>query len=76
MISKTIPGTFGFEVGTWDSGNDWYVQLPHQCDSWDIASYATREEAADELEKFLAEGRAALELLRNGTPEQFASEGA
>lgn len=51
-------------------GEGWAVSLPHQCDSWDIAgvdtysSMYTREEAAAEMEKFIAEAQVALEVLR------------
>ncbi|MEV0382380.1 hypothetical protein [Nonomuraea sp. NPDC050643] len=73
MLSKTIPGTFEFEVGTWGGDDEWYVHLPHQCDYWEIARHSTRPKAIEELEKFLVEAQAALELLRSGTAEQFES---
>jgi hypothetical protein len=62
---------FWFEVKRERDG--WSVSLPHQCERWMIAgqnagmSYAkgvAHEDAVFELEAFLAEGRRALEALR------------
>lgn len=65
---------FGFEV-RWEppyyDGDEtgWSVALPHQCDGWDIAGEGYHPEAdhavaVAELERFLAEGQAALDALR------------
>lgn len=63
---EVIPGEFDFEIGRWDADADsWFVQLPHQCDEWSISPYdSTHEQAVAAMEKFLAEGQAALERLR------------
>jgi len=70
-INEKIPGDFEFEIDTWWDDDDgltrWNVQLPHQCDAWKITEGwmgASHEEAVARLEKFLAEGQAALARLR------------
>jgi hypothetical protein len=40
----------------------WMVELPHQCDAWEVA-FGTKEEAITMLTEFIAEAQAALEAL-------------
>lgn len=48
----------------------WLVNLPHQCDNWDIAGYdsdgVSQERAIEALESFVADAQRALEALRKG----------
>lgn len=70
-----MSGPFGFRV-EWceaeyeDETSGWNVNLPHQCDAWDIAGrYAyplLQAEAIAELERFIAEAQEALSALREG----------
>ena len=45
----------------------WDVYLPHQCDSWDIADGATREQAIAALQAFIAQAQVALAALEDAT---------
>lgn len=65
---------FGFRVGhitedgdTFEPVDQWRVNLPHQCDAWDIAGeYWTglpHDEAVAEVRRFIAEAEAALAAL-------------
>jgi hypothetical protein len=76
--------TFGFRVSrandgwvgdTWvglenDTRDLWSVQLPHQCDSWEIVGAdewdgtAEHTDAVSRLEDFISEATRALESLR------------
>jgi hypothetical protein len=64
---------FGFKVkheeasGSWRAG--WTVELPHQCDEWQITPDAYKEpvthaQAVEALEQFIAEAQEALRALR------------
>jgi hypothetical protein len=50
---------------------EWRISLPHKCGRWDIAEVeepsrgVSQAEAIAELERFLAEGHAALDRLRD-----------
>lgn len=72
---------FGFmvdRVSKWDQEarqsvvtDTWCVWLPHQCGAWEIAGEdgyegMTQDEAAAELERFIAEAQRALAALRLG----------
>jgi hypothetical protein len=66
-VTERIP--WGFTVEEHEGG--YTVFLPHQCESWAISEpyeYVDKEQAAVELEDFLAEGQRALEALRRGEP--------
>lgn len=73
-VYETIPGAFEFEVCTWEEEDGspyaWKVQLPHQCDDWEITygRDSSHAEAVAAMEQFLAEGQAALERLRTIGP--------
>lgn len=43
----------------------WVVNLPHQCDSWEIA-YGPQDEAVIELRRFIGEAQQALGALKAG----------
>lgn len=69
-----IDGHYEFEIVPPCDGNPhWTVQLPHQCDEWEIVGWAALgypdepTSAADSvarMEVFVAEARLALETLR------------
>lgn len=69
MTGNGLPGPeadrhprFGFQVRE-DSGA-WSVELPHSCDAWEITEGAVSQaQAIDALERFLLEGREALDAL-------------
>jgi hypothetical protein len=67
-LGPETPSVPDFRVRREQSG--WRVSLPHQCDSWDIAgdeySSVDTAEAVTELERFLADGQAALAALKAG----------
>lgn len=56
-------GRFAFEVTRETYDDTYQVNLPHQCDNWDIARDATRDEAIEKLQAFIAEADAALSAL-------------
>jgi len=74
-------GEYEFEVGqglqnTYDAAlkriarsMHWLVQLPHQCDSWEVVSTPDRADALTKLDVFIAEVQAAREQLAT-MPEQ------
>ncbi|MFF4989642.1 hypothetical protein ACFY19_20785 [Streptosporangium saharense] len=56
--------TFYDNTGRGERARAWIVELPHQCDEWQVAQERSREAAVARMETFLAEGQAALERLR------------
>ena len=72
---------FGFTVRRtkhWQTKErGWSVSLPHQCDQWDIVGrdytgVPDHAKAVADLERFLAEGAAALAALRD--EQEFGEE--
>lgn len=64
-------GEFRFHVGYVSDLDDdpaYVVQLPHQCDAWQIAWHADKAAAITQLEKFIAEAQVALTRLRELSP--------
>lgn len=60
---------FGFDV--YKIGDlTWYVELPHQCDSWDIAM-GDQMEALHQLNVFITEAIAARDALASGREEKY-----
>jgi hypothetical protein len=57
---------YGFHIGR---SPEWYVDLPHQCDEWDIA-YGDEVEAVAQMETFVAEAQAALARLRRAIRDE------
>lgn len=51
----------------------WYVDLPHQCDTWDIAC-GEQMDALHELNAFIAEAIAARDALASGREEEYRWE--
>lgn len=53
-----------------DEVGGWWVGLPHQCDSWDVAGTEYNalgmSTAADELQRFIDEATEALQALQQG----------
>lgn len=47
----------------------WTVDLPHQCDEWEVASSTDPAEAVAEMEQFVSDAQAALEELRRRVAE-------
>jgi hypothetical protein len=51
---------------------EWAVQLPHQCDNWEISGEAyglvSRDQACADLRAFIAECQTVLDALRYGRP--------
>lgn len=58
-----LGGEFGFQIvppgAGWESRDQWTVQLPHQCDAWEIGGGPTPAAAAEVLERFIAEAESA-----------------
>lgn len=44
--------------------DNWCVELPHQCEEWEIADASSKEEALAAMEAFVANANQALEALR------------
>jgi hypothetical protein len=68
---------FGFKVKHEEASNNrharWVVELPHQCDAWQITpdTYeepVTHTQAVESLEQFIAEAQEALDALREKRP--------
>jgi hypothetical protein len=55
---------FGFKVLRDESDGSWVVELPHQCEEWEITD-APHEVAVQHLAEFIAEAQAALEALKD-----------
>jgi hypothetical protein len=55
---------FGFKVLRDESDGSWVVELPHQCEGWEITD-APHEVAVQHLAEFIAEAQAALEALKD-----------
>ena len=59
--SYSIEGTHGFSIVHEPHNTpqpwDWVVQLPHQCDEWEIASGKTAQDAIADLDTFIAEAQ-------------------
>lgn len=51
----------------------WSVELPHQCDSWEIVSACDPAVAEATLEVFISEANSALDQLRDMRKEQAPS---
>lgn len=76
---EDLGGEFGFRAGLateWDTDggemflrSSYVVELPHQCDAWEITRCLFRSEAIEEMEKFIAEANAALDKLREASAE-------
>jgi hypothetical protein len=71
---KDLGGVFAFRAGLateWDTDggemflrSSYVVELPHQCDAWEITRCMTKGEAIADMERFIAEANAALDKLR------------
>lgn len=71
---EDLGGVFGFRAGVateWDADDgemflrtSFVVELPHQCDAWEITRSMVRAEAIADMERFIAEAKAALDKLK------------
>lgn len=63
----TVGGDFTFEVGTVSTLNMTYyaVQMPHQCDEWEITGREDKQQAIEEMEAFIADAQPALVQLKS-----------
>lgn len=59
MPMPDAPEQFGPHQTTWS------VELPHQCDQWEVAYADTHEDAVFQMEKFVTFAQAALDKLRS-----------
>lgn len=74
---EDLGGEYGFCAGLateWDTDggemflrSSYVVELPHQCDAWEITRCLLKSEAIAEMEKFIAEANAALDKLRESS---------
>jgi hypothetical protein len=74
---EDLGGEYGFRAGLateWDYvdgemllQSSYVVELPHQCDAWEITRRMVKAEAIAEMEKFIAEANAALDKLRESS---------
>lgn len=73
---EDLGGDYGFRAGIctewdWDTnrgemalGTTYVVELPHQCNAWQITKEGDREQAIADMECFIAEAQAALRKLK------------
>lgn len=73
---EDLGGEYGFRAGLaaeWDWDTDrgemalntaYVVELPHQCDAWEVTRIRDRDQAIADVECFIAEAQAALRKLK------------
>ena len=65
-VPDELGGNFEFAAGLTEGGY-FTVRLPHQCDHWVITETKDRATAIAETERFIAEAREALAVLKEAS---------